>query len=93
MIFLFFVGRGVAVLGSVRGKGPTAESLYGERAGREVGSNLGLGFGLGLVFGLGFGLGFEFFDSESPLLYGLLFLEVLFPLSLFLFLASLPSPP
>ena len=59
----------------------TVESLSGARAGREVGLGLGLGFGLG----------FKLFDSESLSFHNLLFLEVLFALFLFLFLA--PPPP
>ena len=51
--------------------------LSGARAGREVG------------FGLGFGLGFKLFDSESSSLDDLLFLEVFFPLFMFLLLAPL----
>ena len=71
--------EGVAAVDAERGTGLTAESLSGERAGREVG------------FGLGFSLGFEFFDSESSSLDYLLFLEVFF--LLFLFLFSAPPPP
>ena len=79
------------VVGSGSGTGPTVDSLSTARARREVVSDLGLGFGLGCGFALGFGLGFELFDSESLLLEDLLFLEVLSPLFLFLFLA--PPPP
>ena len=71
--------EGVAVVGMRSGTGPTVESLSGARAGWEV------------RFGLGFGLGFELLDSESSSLDDLLFLEVLFPLLLFLFLE--PPPP
>ena len=95
--------EGVAVVGAGSGKGPTAESLSGARAGQDVVSNLGLGFvlgfcfglvfglGFGLVFGLGFGLSSELFDSESFSLGYLLFLEILLPLFIFLF--SVPPLP
>ena len=69
--------EGVVVAGVGSDIRPTAESLSRTRAGQEVG------------FGLGLGFGFEFFDSELLLLDYLIFMEVLFPLFLFLFLAPL----
>ena len=71
--------EGGAVVGAGISTELTAELLYGAKAGREV------------EFGLGFSLGFELFDFEWLSLDDLLFLEVLLPLSLFLF--SAPPPP
>ena len=84
------LAEGVAVVRAGSDTGPTAESFSRERAGREVGSYLDLGFVLsfGLGFSFGFVLGLEWFDSKSSLLEDLLFLEVLFPLFLFLFFCA-----
>ena len=71
--------EGLAVVGEGSGTGTTEESLSRTRAGREVG------------FGLGFGLGFELFDFKSLWLDNLLFLGLLLPLFMFLFLA--PARP
>ena len=70
--------EGVAEVGMKSGTGTTAEFLSGAWAGREVG------------FGLDFVLGFDFFSFQSSLLDNLIFLEVLFPIFLFLFFMPLP---